>query len=132
MTSLWTVQDMAAAMRADRSGALPDGVTGISIDSRTIGPGEAFFAITGDNRDGHAFAPAALQAKAGLAVIVADRRAEFSDDAPLLLVPNVLAALRALAAKGDVGDWLTTACPSSPSAKSVANSPPTALPSTVR
>ena len=27
--------------------------SGISIDSRTIAPGEAFFAIKGDNRDGH-------------------------------------------------------------------------------
>src|SRR5580658_3605720 len=96
--ALWTVEDVAAAIGAERHGALPRSISGISIDSRTIGPGEAFFAITGDNRDGHAFAPAALQAKAGLAVIVADRRAEFSDDAPLLLVPNVLAALRALAA----------------------------------
>jgi UDP-N-acetylmuramoyl-tripeptide--D-alanyl-D-alanine ligase len=96
--ALWTVEDVAAAIGAERHGALPQSISGISIDSRTIGPGEAFFAITGDNRDGHAFAPAALQAKAGLAVIAADRRAEFSDDAPLLLVPNVLAALRALAA----------------------------------
>ena len=36
MSALWTVDDMAAAMRADRAGALPADVTGISIDSRSI------------------------------------------------------------------------------------------------
>jgi UDP-N-acetylmuramoyl-tripeptide--D-alanyl-D-alanine ligase len=95
---LWTVDDMAAAMGAERQGALPPAISGLSIDSRTIAPGEAFFALTGDNRDGHEFVRAALAAKAGLAVVAADRRAELSPDAPLLIVPDVLAALRALAA----------------------------------
>ena len=39
-------------------------VPGISIDSRTVAPGEAFFAIKGDNRDGHEFVAAALAAGA--------------------------------------------------------------------
>ena len=62
MTSLplWTVEAMAAAMRAARAGALPPSIPGISIDTRTIAPGEAFFAIRGDNRDGHDFVAAAL------------------------------------------------------------------------
>jgi UDP-N-acetylmuramyl pentapeptide synthase len=30
-------------------------VTGVSIDSRTLAIGEAFFAIRGPNRDGHGF-----------------------------------------------------------------------------
>jgi len=94
---LWTVDDMAAAMRAERQGALPQGVCGISIDSRTVEPDEAFFALT-DRRDGHEFVAAALAAKAGLAVVAADRRAGFPKDPPLLVVPDVLAALRALAA----------------------------------
>jgi UDP-N-acetylmuramoyl-tripeptide--D-alanyl-D-alanine ligase len=96
--ALWTLDAMAAAMRADRHGALPPAIAGISIDSRSIQPGEAFFAIHGDSRDGHEFVPAALAAKAGLAVVAAGRRAEFPADAPLLTVPNVLAALRGLAA----------------------------------
>ena len=45
---LWTSQAMAEAMRAAANGALPDGVIGLSIDSRTIQPGEAYFAIKGD------------------------------------------------------------------------------------
>jgi UDP-N-acetylmuramoyl-tripeptide--D-alanyl-D-alanine ligase len=93
---LWTVDAMAKAMAAARAGPLPGSVPGLSIDSRTIAPGEAFFAITGDSRDGHDFVPAALQAGAGLAVVAAARRDAFPQ-APLLVVPDVLAALRDLA-----------------------------------
>jgi UDP-N-acetylmuramoyl-tripeptide--D-alanyl-D-alanine ligase len=96
--ALWSLEAMATAMAARRSGALPQTVSGISIDSRTIAPGEAFFAILGDNRDGHEFVAAALAAKAGLAVVAADRATDFGSDAPLLVVPDVLAALRELAA----------------------------------
>ncbi|MGB3743022.1 MAG: UDP-N-acetylmuramoylalanyl-D-glutamyl-2,6-diaminopimelate--D-alanyl-D-alanine ligase, partial [Xanthobacteraceae bacterium] len=79
-------------------GQLPASISGLSIDSRSIGPGEAFFAIRGEHRDGHEFVPAALSAKAALAVVAVDRRGEFSGDAPLLIVPDVLAALQKLAA----------------------------------
>jgi len=95
--ALWTVDAMAEAMGAERQGALPQSVPGISIDSRTIAPGEAFFAIA-DRRDGHEFVPAALAAQAGLAVVAAERRVQFGNRAPLLVVPDVLAGLRDLAA----------------------------------
>ena len=85
--ALWTIDAMATAMRAERQGALPPSVSGLSIDSRSVGPGEAFFAIYGDHRDGHEFVPAALAAKAALAVVAADQRARFPNDAPLLVVP---------------------------------------------
>ena len=98
MSALWTIEAMATAMGAERQGALPQSISGISIDTRTIAPGDAFFAIQGDNRDGHEFVAAALAAKAGLAVVAADRRGQFPVDAPLLVVPDVLAALRDLAA----------------------------------
>ncbi len=93
---LWTVDAMAKAMAAERVGPLPGSVPGLSIDSRTIALGEAFFAITGDSRDGHDFVPAALQAGAGLAVVAAARRDAFPQ-VPLLVVPDVLAGLRDLA-----------------------------------
>jgi UDP-N-acetylmuramoyl-tripeptide--D-alanyl-D-alanine ligase len=96
--ALWTIDAMAAAMSAERHGALPQSISGLSIDSRTVGPGEAFFAIAGDRRDGHEFVAGALAAKAALAVVAADRRASFPAQAPLLAVPNVLAGLRDLAA----------------------------------
>ncbi len=94
---LWSVEAMAQAMRAERGGALPAGATGISIDSRSIAPGEAFFAIAGENRDGHAFVAGALAAGAGLAVIAADKREAVPEEAPVLVVPDVLAALYDLA-----------------------------------
>src|SRR5947209_5376087 len=94
---LWTVETMAAAMRAGSAGCLPQSISGISIDSRTVRPGEAFFAIKGDNRDGHDFVHAALKAGAGLAVVGAHAQGRFTPDAPLLIVSDVLEALRELA-----------------------------------
>jgi UDP-N-acetylmuramoyl-tripeptide--D-alanyl-D-alanine ligase len=94
---LWTVEAMAQAMRAERAGALPAFVSGLSIDSRTISPGEAFFAITGDSRDGHEFVPVAMAARAGLAVVSQAKRDAFGSDVPLLIVPDVLGGLRDLA-----------------------------------
>jgi UDP-N-acetylmuramoyl-tripeptide--D-alanyl-D-alanine ligase len=96
MTSLWTLSDMAAAMRADISGAPAQDITGISIDSRGLSKGEAFFALT-DVRDGHEFVDSALKAGAGVAVVARGKRAMFAADAPLLLVDDVLEALRDLA-----------------------------------
>lgn len=94
---LWTVDAMAQAMRADKQGALPDAATGLSIDSRTLKPGEAYFAIKGDVHDGHAFVAAALAAGAGLAVVARDKRDQFGPDARLLIVDDVLDGLRDLA-----------------------------------
>ena len=97
MTALWTIDAMAAAMRAEKPGVLPADVPGLSIDSRTLGKGDAFFAITGDNRDGHDFVEGALKAGAGLAVVARDKRGRFAADAPLLIVADVLGALTDLA-----------------------------------
>ncbi len=97
MTALWTVSDMAAAMKADRAGDLPAEVSGISIDSRTAAKGDAFFAIAGDNRDGHRFVEAALKSGAALAVVARNSTIEFPAGAPLLRVDDVLEALRDLA-----------------------------------
>jgi UDP-N-acetylmuramoyl-tripeptide--D-alanyl-D-alanine ligase len=88
---------MTAAMTAERAGDLPSGIPGLSIDTRTIKPGEAFFAIQGENRDGHDFVEAALNAGAGLAVVARDRAAAMPKDARLLIVDDVLAGLNDLA-----------------------------------
>jgi UDP-N-acetylmuramoyl-tripeptide--D-alanyl-D-alanine ligase len=94
---LWTLNAMAQAMGAVRAGVLPVSVNGISIDSRNIGAGDAFFAIKGDNRDGHEFVPAALKGGAGVAVVATDWHSREIDNAPLLRVPDVLEGLRTLA-----------------------------------
>ncbi len=96
--ALWTLDAMTSAMCAERQGQLPESIVGLSIDSRSLVPGEAFFAIRGEHRDGHYFVTDALAAKAALAVVAADRRAQFPADAPLLVVSDVLNALRDLAA----------------------------------
>jgi UDP-N-acetylmuramoyl-tripeptide--D-alanyl-D-alanine ligase len=94
---LWTSTAMAQAMRAWINGAPPEAVAGLSIDSRSIAPGEAYFAIRGDVHDGHDFVLAALKAGAALAVVEAAQRNKFPDDAPLLVVDDVLAGLCDLA-----------------------------------
>jgi UDP-N-acetylmuramoyl-tripeptide--D-alanyl-D-alanine ligase len=93
----WTLEAMAAAMRASRAGPLPAAVRGLSIDSRSIEPGEAFFAIQGENRDGHDFVAAALERGAALAVVSREKQSAMPSRAPLLVVSDVLAALRDLA-----------------------------------
>src|ERR1700687_5587100 len=95
-THLWTSPAMAEAMRASITCALPEAISGLSIDSRTIAPGEAYFAIKGDVHDGHDFVAAALKAGAALAVVEAAQRDKFASDAPLV-VDDVLAGLVALA-----------------------------------
>ena len=78
-TPLWTSMAMAEAMRASINGELPQPVTGLSIDSRTIAPGDAYFAIKGDVHDGHDFVAAALKAGAALAVVETAQRDKFAD-----------------------------------------------------
>jgi UDP-N-acetylmuramoyl-tripeptide--D-alanyl-D-alanine ligase len=88
---------MAEAMGASIQGVPPETVTGLSIDSRTIAAGEAYFAIKGDVHDGHDFVVAALKAGAALAVVETAQRDKFPNDAPLLVVDDVLAGLVDLA-----------------------------------
>jgi UDP-N-acetylmuramoyl-tripeptide--D-alanyl-D-alanine ligase len=95
--SLWTREAMQAAMRAEVSGALPQAISGISIDTRTLQPGEAYFAIKGAVHDGHDFVDAALKAGAAFAVVERAQRGKFASDAPLLVVDDVLGGLVDLA-----------------------------------
>src|ERR1700753_900690 len=85
------------AMCATVQGTPAQDITGISIDTRTIRPGEAYFAIKGDVHDGHDFVAAALKAGAALAGVQAAQRDKFAADAPLLVVDDVLAGLVDLA-----------------------------------
>jgi UDP-N-acetylmuramoyl-L-alanyl-D-glutamate--2,6-diaminopimelate ligase len=60
-----------ARLIADRRGALPSEVAGITDDSRTVKPGYVFIAVRGTERDGHDYLDAAAQAGA-IAAIVED------------------------------------------------------------
>ena len=97
MNTLWTSAAIGEAMNASTRGALPNDVTGISIDSRTLTPGEAYFAIKGDVHDGHDFVEAALKNGAALAVVARTHADKFAADARLLVVDDVLAGLVDLA-----------------------------------
>jgi UDP-N-acetylmuramoyl-tripeptide--D-alanyl-D-alanine ligase len=94
---LWTIDAIVAATGAERAGPLPQSVTGISIDSRTVKDSESFFAIKGDTHDGHDFVAAALKQGAALAVVARSRRDDYGSDAPLIVVDDVLEALRQVA-----------------------------------
>jgi UDP-N-acetylmuramoyl-tripeptide--D-alanyl-D-alanine ligase len=74
-----------------------DGVaTGWSIDSRTVRPGDVFFALRGPNHDGHAYAGEVLAKGASAAVV--DLAAGMPSNARgLFRVPDVLQALQQLA-----------------------------------
>ena len=99
MSFLWTTEAFVAAAGGRLRGqSRRAAIAGVSIDSRTIEPGEAFVAISGERFDGHDFVGAALNAGAALA-IVAEGRAHRQRDGPLLVVPDdPLAALERIGA----------------------------------
>ena len=68
-------------------------ITGVSIDSRSIAPGELFIAIQGDNFDGHIFVRQALEKGAG-AVLT---HKQMGPGIPAVFVDNTMEALGALA-----------------------------------
>nr|WP_245586725.1 UDP-N-acetylmuramoylalanyl-D-glutamyl-2,6-diaminopimelate--D-alanyl-D-alanine ligase [Pleomorphomonas oryzae] len=91
--SLWPADDFIKALHGRSEGTVPP-VDSISIDSRTVERGGAFFAIAGDRFDGHDFVETALQKGAAVAVVSEAKRgalpAEFG---PLVVVDDVLASL---------------------------------------
>nr|WP_325254055.1 UDP-N-acetylmuramoyl-tripeptide--D-alanyl-D-alanine ligase [Amylibacter sp.] len=92
MSVLWTSQAAAAATGGQNS---RDWVaSGVSIDTRELNAGDLFVALK-DVRDGHDFVAQALAAGAA-AALVTHRPEDVAADAPLLIVPDVLAALEAL------------------------------------
>jgi len=98
---LWTLDEIAAATDA-RIGEGVAQASGASIDTRTLEPGDLYFAIRGDVHDGHSFVPAALEKGAAAAVVSAEKAASFEDQSRLIVVPDVLEAMRQLgrAARG--------------------------------
>jgi UDP-N-acetylmuramoyl-tripeptide--D-alanyl-D-alanine ligase len=70
---------------------------GYSIDSRTIQPGELFFAVKGERLDGHDYVQQALQRGAVSAVVRKDQLACFTVKSCLLAVDDTLLALQTLA-----------------------------------
>jgi UDP-N-acetylmuramoyl-tripeptide--D-alanyl-D-alanine ligase len=99
----WTIAQIAEALGVTRPGGLDAAVvaTGVSIDSRTIQPGELFIAIRGPRHDGHAFVAAVLAAGAAAAVVERAKLAEFPKEAQAKLfgVEDTLRALQRLGSR---------------------------------
>ena len=94
--ALWTSEDAAAATGGRVT--QPWQADGVSIDTRTIQPGDLFVALQAA-RDGHDFVAQALE-KGAAAALVSRIPEGVSEDAPLLIVGDVLTGLEALGRAG--------------------------------
>ena len=95
MTPLWTGADAARATGG--TGPLDWAATGVSIDSRSLSPGDLFVALRGPNHDAHEFVLAAFE-RGAVAAMVDREIAGCAAGLPLLRVGDTLAGLTALAA----------------------------------
>src|SRR5207244_1701367 len=89
-----TLQEAAEAMRAELIGPPDDEFEGICTDTREGAAGKLFFALLGENSDGHAYVDAAFRQGAAACVV---ERLVANSPGPLLGVPNSLVALGDLA-----------------------------------
>ena len=92
--ALWTIDALLAACAGEADGARAPaggGVIGISIDTRTLAPGDLFVALK-DQRDGHEFVEAAF-AKGAVAALVSRTYVRKPGDGLLIRVSEVLSAL---------------------------------------
>jgi UDP-N-acetylmuramoyl-tripeptide--D-alanyl-D-alanine ligase len=96
---LWTGLGLVAPLEARVSGRVPRYINGISIDTRTLEPGDLFFAIEGEHSDGHDYVAAAFVKGAGAAVVDEAHADTIARDGPLYIVHDVFAALRRLGAR---------------------------------
>ena len=88
MTALWTSDEIAAATGGTASARFE--VTGVTFDSREVGPGDLFVAMPGTVHDGHKFVDGAFAAGATAALV------SQVVEHPHVLVEDVFTALQAL------------------------------------
>src|SRR5690606_38429844 len=93
-TPLWSAAEAAAATNGMQVGDWA--ADGVSIDSRTVAPGDLFVAIRGPHHDGHDFVKEALERGAAAAMVHAVPGG-VAHDAPLLVVPDTAEGLVDLA-----------------------------------
>jgi UDP-N-acetylmuramoyl-tripeptide--D-alanyl-D-alanine ligase len=96
MIALWRQAELIAALGSPPSAPLSASVGGVSIDSRTLGPGDLFFAIRGDAHDGHDHVARALEAGASAAVVSRERAPQLAAFGPMFAVDDTLKAMQAL------------------------------------
>ena len=97
MSLLWTSAEIAAVTRAEAPGTWMAG--GVSIDSRSLQPGDLFIALVGPNQDAHRYVAQALEQGAAGA-LVTHHPVDVEGIAPLAVVADTLEALTALGSAG--------------------------------
>ncbi len=80
------------------AGDMDSAITGVSIDTRTLQAGDLFFALKGENSDGHRFIVTALEAGAGGLIVSDESAVPTGLDKPVVKVQDVLWSLGDLAA----------------------------------
>jgi len=90
VTPLWREAELTAALGARPSAPLSAAVGGVSIDSRTLVPGDLFFAIKGDAHDGHDHVARAFEAGATAAVVSRQRAPGLAAFGPVFAVEDTL------------------------------------------
>ncbi|TVR10666.1 MAG: UDP-N-acetylmuramoylalanyl-D-glutamyl-2,6-diaminopimelate--D-alanyl-D-alanine ligase [Salinarimonadaceae bacterium] len=96
ISPLWTGPEALEAMAARAVGEPPSRIDGVSIDTRTLRPGDLFVALRGEARDGHDFVHAAFEKGAAAALVAADRAEDLAGAGPLFVVEDTLHAMEAL------------------------------------
>lgn len=95
---LWQFEEFLAAVRGRAINPPPEAMGGISIDSRAVALGDAFFAIKGERLDGHQYVGPALGAGAATCVVSQDKLPSLGRiTGSMVVVADVLQAL------GDLG-----------------------------
>jgi len=92
-----TLAKIAEFMSASGDFPREEIAAGYSIDSRTIAPGNLFFAVIGERLDGHDFVTAALEKGAVAAVVLKKELPRYVDKSRILAVDSTLIALQTLA-----------------------------------
>jgi len=95
---MFSLKDIIAATGGKASPACPDSFLRISTDTRTIGTGELFVPLVGENFDGHDFMDAAFEKGAACALCQFGRNETKFKGKPLIEVPDTLRALQDIAA----------------------------------
>lgn len=91
---LWSWEELVLAANGTPEGAPAQDLTGFSIDSREVSPGDVFVALKGQ-RDGHDFVGSAFRAGAAAAIVEDGYRRQPGDGA-LIRVSDTFAALQAI------------------------------------
>lgn len=107
ISPLWTSAAAAQATTGVASRAWL--ATGVSVDTRTLQPGDLFIALIGPNTDGHDFVADAFE-KGAAAACVSHRPPVLDPDAPLLVVDDTQKALEDLGFQAGAAQSLTQVC----------------------